>query len=298
MTTQSWSTRVRHDSDATFREWGLELNTKLAAAGLIQTADTGQVNWVTVTRPGTNTEGGFEVWRMADVQQATAPVYFRIGYGTGSAATNPRLQVTVGTGTDGAGTLTGTALTTIRSFHGRGGQSTDTPRQSYLCVAEGFVGLNWKIGATNTEGLFAFCRTCSSSGVPTAVGGMVVWGSGVGLALTATQALRFAATAAAYTAQTSTASSTALGLNPQLPISTLVGADLQAMIGWTITPAAAPLFGLCGVLDAEVAVGNTFAATSVGGTPRTYIGLSPTAGPFGAVSTASAGGVKFAMLWE
>lgn len=26
MTTQSWSTRVRHDSDATFREWGSDVN--------------------------------------------------------------------------------------------------------------------------------------------------------------------------------------------------------------------------------------------------------------------------------
>jgi hypothetical protein len=297
MTTQSWSTRVRHDSDATFREWGLELSTKLAAAGLVQTADTGQINWTTVTRPGASTEAGFEVWRMNDALQATAPVFFRIGYGTNSGTTGPRIQVTVGTGTDGAGTLTGTALTTIRSIHSNAAQATDTPRQSYLCVNEGFFGLNWKVGAGQTEGSFFFNRTCDSAGDPTATGGIVIWGTGSAGAFTATQALRFAATAAAYTAQT-VIGSTALGICPQTPAATVVGSDIQAMMGWTITPRIAPLFGLCGVLDAEVTTGNTFTTTLVGSTPRTYIGLSTAAGPFGAGNASNPGQPKVAMLWE
>ena len=286
------------DTDATFREWGLELATQLAAVGLVQTADTGQINWVTVTRPIANTEGGFEVWRFADVQQATAPVYFRIGYGTHGVATAPRIQVTVGTGTDGAGTLTGTALTIIRNANGSVTQVTDTARLSHLCVNEGFFGFNWKTGAGVSEGSFFFCRTCSSSGVPSADGGMVVWGAGTASAVTATQALRFAAAAAAYTAQTATTSRTMLGFSPQMPVSTAVGADNQVFLGWTISPRAVPLFGVCGVLDAEVAAAVTFLATLVGSTERTYIGLSTAAGAFGPESSGAAGMPKFAMLWE
>lgn len=296
MTTQSWSTRVRHDSDATFREWGLELQTKFLAAGLVQTADTGQINWVTVVRPGTNAEGGYEVYRMNDALQGTAPVFLRIGYGTGSGTTTPRIQVTLGTGSDGAGAITGTALTIIRSIHGNVAQITDTARQSYLCVTEGFIGLNWKVASGVTEGLFIFCRTCASNGSPSVTGGMVVWGNGSATALAATQALRFAASAQAFTARTSTVDS-ALGFNPQVPTSTAVGADNQVFMGWTITPAVAPLFGVCGVLDAEVADGNTFNATLVGSTPRTYVGLTMIAGPFGPGSAAGAM-PKFAMLWE
>lgn len=297
MTALSWSSRVRHDSDVTFREWGLELSTKLAAAGLVQTADTGQINWATVTRAGSNTDAGYEVWRMADTPQATAPVYFRIAYGTLGGTTAPSIKVTVGTGTDGAGTLTGTALTTARQIHQTGVQVVDTLRNSYLCVNEGFFGLNWKQGAGGTEALFVFNRTCDATGTATVTGALCVWGFGQGSLLTATQALRFAATAAAYTART-TNLNTALGFNPQIPSATLVGADPQVFMGWTITPQVAPLFGVCGVLDAEFLTGNTFTVALVGATPRTYVALTNAAGPFGPSATSEAGMPKFAMLYD
>lgn len=295
MTTQSWSTRVRHDTDATFREWGLELKTKLIAAGLTNTADTGQIDWTTVLRPGAGTNAGYEIYRFNDAMQGTAPIFIRIDYGTHTVATAPRMQITVGTATNGAGTLSGTALTTARSIHNSSTQVTDTLRNSYVCYAAGFLGISWKVGASSTEAFFAVCRTCDSSGTPDATGAMVVWGFGSTSTVTATQALRFAATAAAYTARTAVGE-TALGLSPQNPASSLVGSDPQVFLGWTITPRASPLFGLCGCLDTEVIAGNTFSVALVGSTPRTYIALSGTAGPFGPVSTAT--GPKYAMLWE
>lgn len=297
MTTQSWSTKVRHDSDAEFRLWGSELNTKLAAVGLVQTADTGQINWVTVVRAGVNSEAGYEIWRMNDTLQGTAPVFLRIGYGTATAVNNPRIQITLGTGSDGAGVITGTALTIAQNINGSAGQTTETARQSYLCVVDGFIGLNWKTGAGASEAFFAFCRTVNSNGTPSATGGMVVWGSGTTAAVTATQALRFAATAQAFVAKTSLADSM-LGFSPQAPVGTLVGADNQAMLAWTITPQVAPLVGVCGVLSSEVTTGNTFLAALVGSTLRTYIGLTTVAGAFGPSSAGSNNHPKFAMLWE
>lgn len=297
MTTQSWSTRVRHDSDATFREWGLELNTKLAAAGLVQTADTGQINWTTVVRAGTNTNAGYEIWQLNDSLFGTAPIYFRIDYGTSGGTTNPRIQITKGTSTNGSGTLGGTCLSTAKTIHGSATQITDTARQSYLCVVSGFFGLNWKTGASATEGLFLFARTVDATGAPTATGSMVVWGGGATNSVTATQAFRYAATAQAFAAQTAIAN-TALCLSPQALGQTLVGADNQAMLAWTVTPAVAPLLHVCGVLDSEVAQGNTFSATLVGAVAHTYIGLSSTAGPSNGVGTTNTGGLKFAMVWE
>lgn len=297
MTTQSWSARVRHDSDATFREWGSDFAAKLAAVGLVQTSDTGQINWVTVTRPGINTNAGYEIWRFNDTQQGTAPIYLRIDYGTGSGATSPRMLFTVGTGSNGSGTITGTALSTARNVHGGTAQATDTARQSYMCAVDGFFGFDWKVGAGITEASFFICRTCDATGAPTATGAMVHWGVGASNSVTARQAFRFAATAVAYAAQTA-AEAAALGLSPQQPSATSVGADIQVFLGWTITPRVEPLFGVCGVYNTELVPGGTFSATLVGSTPRTFLVWSNQCGPFGSAGAAVSGGMNLAMLWE
>jgi hypothetical protein len=289
MTTQSWSTRIRHDSDVLFREWGLELNGKFSAAGLVNTADTGQIDWVTVVRAGTNANAGYEIWRMADAMQGTAPVFFRIDYGTGGNTSSPRIQITVGTGTNGAGTITGTAISTARSLGAYTSSATsDTARQSYLCVVDGFFGMHHKSGATTAgEGMYFFCRTVDTGGVASAIGGLSWWG-----AVTETaQAYRYAATAVTYTVKSGVA---AIGvcIVPMTPTNSLVGPDNQVYLCWTITPRVAPLVGICGVFDTEVTAGNTFTATLVGGTSRTYIGLTTFRNwDPGAV-------VKPAMLWE
>ena len=296
MTTQSWSTRVRHDSDATFREWGSELNTKMAAAGLVQTADTGQINWTTVTRPGTNTDAGYEVWKLNDSLFGTAPIYIRFDYGTAGSATQPSIKATVGTGTNGAGTLTGTALTTAKRTNGNNAAAVDTAYQSYCCCTEGFFGLAWKTTNQLTATFFV-CRTVDNTGAYTATGAMVYWGNGLNSSVTATQALRFAATAAAYTAQTALPN-TALCINPQTPTATTVGSDTQAMVAWTITPTILPLIGLCGVGNGEVSLGSTFSITIVGSTAHTYVALDEKQGPIGTVAANATGGLKPAMLWE
>jgi hypothetical protein len=93
--------------DATFRAWGSGIAAQIAAMGLVQTSDTGQINWVTVARPALNTIAGYEIWRFNDALQATKPVFIRIDYGTSSPVDRPRLLARVATATDGAGTLTG-----------------------------------------------------------------------------------------------------------------------------------------------------------------------------------------------
>jgi hypothetical protein len=294
MTTAAWSTRIRHDSDAEFRKWGLELQTKLLAVGLV--ADEASTNWTTATRPGVNTEYGYEVYHLNDSLHATAPIYIRIGYGTASATTAPRIQVTIGTSTNGSGVLGGTALTGIKSIHAAASQTTDLSRPSYVCVTEGFFGLFWKSGAI--DGFFAVCRTCDNTGTPNATGALVVWGASSVTVLTATQALRFAATAQAFTARTSIAE-TALGMNPQA-LDGIEGdsGEILVAVGWTITPEVKPLFGLCGVDTHSIGEGTTFQTTLVGVTARTYIRLGTNAGPFGSVSSTAASGLNYCMLWE
>lgn len=126
--------------DATFRSWGLKIAAGLAAVGLVQTADTGQINWTTVLKPTvTNTSAGSEIWRFSDALQATAPVFIRVEYGTGTSTSISSLWITVGNATNGASALAG--------------QYIGTRRQ----VAEQSVGAAatlWVSGSTNRLSLF------------------------------------------------------------------------------------------------------------------------------------------------
>lgn len=104
-----------NNSDANFRAWGSYLSARMAAVGLVQTADTGQINWTTVTAPsGVGVFQGYEIWRFADALQATAPVYIKIEYGEAPAsADGPSVRVQFGSGSNGSGTLTGTLSTQV-----------------------------------------------------------------------------------------------------------------------------------------------------------------------------------------
>jgi hypothetical protein len=95
-------------TDAAFRTWGLAYNAKFASMGLIQTADTGQINWATVLAATvSNTVQGYEIWRFADTLQATAPVYLKIEYGDGPTIGNAAFWIQLGSGSNGSGGLTG-----------------------------------------------------------------------------------------------------------------------------------------------------------------------------------------------
>lgn len=93
-----------------------EVTTRLAALGLVQTADTGQVDPATVAATtGAEQIKGYQVWRFSDAHQATMPVFIKIWYGSGvSYPQAPGLWIQVGTGTDGVGNLTGQVGAFIR----------------------------------------------------------------------------------------------------------------------------------------------------------------------------------------
>lgn len=151
-----------NSSDANFRSWGSYIAARFAAVGLIQTSDTGQINWTTVTAPvSVSVYQGYEIWRFADTLQATAPIYFKIQYGSANvAAANPGMSIVFGTGSDGVGNLTGTlssamlcgsitAYATAGSLFGSG--STNR-----------FVFATWNGASTGTW--MGFERTLDASG--------------------------------------------------------------------------------------------------------------------------------------
>jgi hypothetical protein len=94
-------------SDADFRSWGSGIAAQLAACELVQTSDTGQINWTTVANPSAGGIAGYEIYRFNDTLQSSRPVFIKFEYQT-YTGTEPGFYITVGSGTDGAGTLTGT----------------------------------------------------------------------------------------------------------------------------------------------------------------------------------------------
>lgn len=289
MTTQAWTSRVRHDTDATFREWGLEFSTKLGAVGLTQTADTGQINWTTVTRPGTSTDAGYEIWRFNDTAHSTTPIFIRFDYGTGTAATAPRIRVTVGSGSNGSGTITGTAPFTVNNLGtANTGSAVDTTYNSYMCyvAAIGAFGVMWKNGFGAAFQLM-ICRDVDSSGVATTDGCIV---SITGQSFLTAACMRMS-TGTISSKQTSTTNAN-ICPDPFSPGSSTVGSDFQAYVAFGCFPRVRPVLGFCGVRNAEIPEATTFSVALVGGTSRTYIG-----GPNTPVISATTA-LKPAMIWE
>jgi hypothetical protein len=98
-----------NDTDAHFRAWAQFIHDVFALPSCwVNTSDTGQINLTTVVKPAAaNTSQGYEIWRMNDTLQSTKPVFIKIEYGSGPAAATPAYWLTIGIGSDGAGTITG-----------------------------------------------------------------------------------------------------------------------------------------------------------------------------------------------
>lgn len=293
MAKSHWVSGVSHAGDAGFRAWGLELSTELDAY-LPKTADTGQINWATVTRPAVNTAAGYEIRRFNDALQATAPIFVKLEYGTTSVLTIPALWVTVGTGSNGSGTLTGSvtqrALCVMNSAVG----SSNYP--SLLSSAPGFLGLLWKAGSQSGNvgsGFLAIARHANASGVATGDGFMALWGAvGVSSACTA-QCVRTAAPATVF------AASNQFALIPGQVVSSAVDADYQAYAVMGINPRVWVVPWLAAVCLADIPDRATFSTALAGSTQRTFISLSsgfrPVVAGIGPGSSSSYG---LAMVWE
>lgn len=186
MTLRTTNSSDTSSTDAQFRAIAQVVHDHLAATGMVQTADTGQINLTTVLRPvATSTAAGYEVWRFSDSLQATAPIYLKVEYGSGSTNVGTfGMWLTVGTGSDGAGTLTSTAwpsggtVTSRRQTGGSGsGGGAALPTYcEYLADGSGFALLLWPSSAATAGGqLLAVERFRNSDGTPSGDGVIVFY---------------------------------------------------------------------------------------------------------------------------
>lgn len=145
----STSGQVRiNDTDANFRLWVAAIIAAITAGGLVQTADTGQINTATVTRPlAANTVQGYAIFRSNDASGGLNNFYFKIEFGSGSAAATPGIWLTVGWGSDGAGAITGNASTRTQL---QPASSSATPIDSNFASGTGYLCFGLWIASSGT----------------------------------------------------------------------------------------------------------------------------------------------------
>lgn len=164
VTTNTFMSAPKANDTTIFRKWVVGVHAALTAVGMVQTADTGQINTATVTAPTTLGSGGYSIWRFNDALQATAPVFFKLDFGVLGSGGIPRLGLQVGTGSDGAGALNGYNLLPMKysynSLVGVGDGATTTEFASYcsgdgsfvnLILWPGFLPSGWASGGFTIE---------------------------------------------------------------------------------------------------------------------------------------------------
>jgi hypothetical protein len=95
-------------TDAEFRGWTQMVANGFISAGWARATDSGNINFGTVTAPATTSLiSGYDIFRMTDTLNVTAPIFVKVEYGSGGTNTAPSLWLTVGNGSNGAGMLLG-----------------------------------------------------------------------------------------------------------------------------------------------------------------------------------------------
>lgn len=164
----STSLLANNATNAQFRAWGQNVSSALSSSGWVQTSDTGQINWATVAAPGaSSTAMGYEIWRMSDALQSSAPVYLKIDYGSGSAANNPGLGIQISSSVDGAGNLMANPTTRVLVSAGTAiGNSTP----AFFCGANSRFAMAFNISSSSSTLWWGIERTHDSNGNDTAEG--------------------------------------------------------------------------------------------------------------------------------
>jgi hypothetical protein len=203
--------------------------------------------------------------------QATAPIFLKVYYGS-NGANNPRMRLEYGTGSDGAGVLTGTGSGVI--LNGNQCQSaagSATARTSYMVCTEGFLGYYWKSGGVNYA-MVMLGRTCDNDGTPNGYGAFL-WSYGAtGSGNQGNMRIvRFSGTPAVIYSIVNSATAPAMAYAPLGITTALPSGDSQGFLCWAPYPDMQPHHSLLGATLASVGAGSTFTSQSVGSTTRTFL---------------------------
>jgi hypothetical protein len=118
---------------------------------------------------------GYEIRQFDDTLQATAPWFIKLEFGSGTAAGDPSIWITVGTGTDGAGNLTGQVSTRAQVYAtgdstARGGFVSGSSNRLLIAAS---VGTELLAGSNNNAIVISIERTHEGNGTDNSDGLMI-----------------------------------------------------------------------------------------------------------------------------
>lgn len=277
MSTLVWSTVLDHTSNAGFQAWATELIVKLLAVNtgqLTQTADTGQLaNPVVAARPSANTSAGYWILKWDD--GTSTPLYFRIDVGTGVSASTPRIQWQIGSGSDGAGNLTGAVTSQTTVSVNAPAASAVTNYTSYLCCATGGFGLLWKGTANSSsqtgEAFVLVGRSIDDSGVVNNDGYLTVSPANSPTSWSA-QSVNLSNNVV-FSTSGSTMPSMSYSIIPMGITSSVVGGNAQYFRCFAAYPLGRPIGHMVACIAGEFSMGTSFAGESGSITDHTFLSL-------------------------
>lgn len=179
------SLKYDNTTDARFKNWGQGISLKLTTGGFwTKAADSGQVDWTTnPAHPVAGDRVYYEVWKSADALSTTCPIFMKIIYGGSSSSNNPVVKLQFGTGSDGAGALTGNTCAAADLYNsGASLAEGDTTHECDFAGGTGyFTCLLWRDAANGSvpEGFVVERALDSSGGYRDAYFTVVMFGSSV-----------------------------------------------------------------------------------------------------------------------
>lgn len=177
MATRTSSTLIcNNDTDAHFQAWAQFIeDTLVTTGGWVRSTETGETAPGSLAHPTTaNTKKGFRVYKMDDSLQSTNPVFMRIDFGSASSATIPAIWLTIGTGSDGSGAISGVVWNGGGSASPNIGSNTSgsTSNNSYgsADTNRATIALFIQNSLTSMPLVFGIERTKDATGADTATG--------------------------------------------------------------------------------------------------------------------------------
>lgn len=304
-----WSTAyASHFVMADYRVVGQELQDALALVGCNRTTDTGQIDWATATwSTAANTVFGYELYNIMQNSLVLKITYTNRTAITASGSV-PRTTVAIGTGSDGAGNLTGVIYTGTITVNNNVFLAGNKPSYVSNPASGDFFALVWKVGGVNSGGAFSpsaigICveRLVDSAGDvdATSTGGYVITSMPTQGGATASNSQPYKGVyipASGYTYSDNLYSC----FVPGNISSSAVGTDKQPYLHYVATPRTRNTHGVCTVMATEFLPNTTFNATLIGDpafAERGYVSVGHGLGS-GALNIATANNHYCCILWE
>lgn len=267
-----------------FQTWVQGLEAQFSACNLTQTADTGQINSATVTLPAANASAGYHIYRFNDSQQTARPMYLKLEFGVSNTTDKPNLWLTMGSGSDGAGNLTG-SVTSRKSLNTTTSKSAGITLPSY-CSGDGSrisLVTNYDSASANFGLAFVIDRTRDANNNTTS--DMVTVYQGATASGSWCQSIY---SGGAITGSTS-APFGAMGISGSIPSGiglTSLGGNVALWPAMVVAGQIRYLLSICNYNTADISASSTISVTNLGGT-HTYITLPSHGGlPFGQMAPA------------